>query len=84
MEGEIRRHERPDAGGSRGRNVSRKATANEIADEARTLQTSPALHPGAQPAPQVVAEILKNLASLVSELVQRVEELEARERRPVA
>ena len=54
------------------------ATANEIAHEARSIQTSPALHPGAQPAPYLVAEILKNLASLVAQLAERVEELGAR------
>jgi hypothetical protein len=54
------------------------ATANEIAQEARELESSPALRPGAQPEPVVVAEILKNLASLVAQLAERVEELSAR------
>ncbi len=70
--------ERRDASKSRTRKVSRMATANEIAHEARSIQTSPALHPGAQPAPYLVAEILKNLASLVAQLAERVEELGAR------
>jgi hypothetical protein len=50
-------------------------TANEIAQEARHLETSPALEPGAQPTPLVVAEILRNLASLVANLAEKVEEI---------
>ena len=52
---------------------------NEIAEEARTIAKSPALQAGSQPSPLVVAEILKNLASLVTELAERVEELSARD-----
>ena len=52
------------------------ATTDEIAQEARHLMTSPALNPGAQPAPIVVAEILRNLAALVAELAEQVEEIE--------
>jgi hypothetical protein len=55
------------------------ATINEIANEARELETSPALNPGSQPSPLVLAEILRNLASLVAELAERVEELSARD-----
>ena len=54
------------------------ATANEIAQEARHLETSPALSPGAQPAPYVVAEILRNLASLMADLAQQVDEIGGR------
>jgi hypothetical protein len=53
------------------------ASANEIANEAREIETSPALSPGAQPAPLVVAEVVRNLASLVAQLAERVEELGA-------
>lgn len=50
------------------------ATPNEIANEARDLAASPALAPGAQPAPLVVAELIRNLAELVSELASYVEQ----------
>lgn len=54
------------------------ATANEIAGEARAIETSPTLQPGSQPAPLIVAEMLRNLASLVADLAERVEQVERR------
>lgn len=58
--------------------VALMATVNEIAQEARAIATSPAVNPGAQPQPFVVAEILRNLAALVAQLADQVEELQAR------
>jgi hypothetical protein len=51
--------------------------ANEIANEARTLAESPAIAPGAQPTPLITAELLRNLASLVTDLAAYVEEVAA-------
>jgi hypothetical protein len=49
-------------------------TPNEIANEARELAGSPAVSPGAQPSPLILAELVRNLASLVSELAAYVEQ----------
>jgi hypothetical protein len=54
-------------------------SANEIAQEARHLAESPAVSPGAQPGPLVIAELVKNLASLVADLAEQVEELQPEE-----
>jgi hypothetical protein len=51
------------------------AMANEIGWEARTIENGPAPAPGSQPAPIVVAELLRNLASVVAELAEWVEEI---------
>lgn len=53
-------------------------TANEINNEARHLATSPSVAPGAEPPPLVLAELVRNLATLVADLAGRVEEIEAR------
>ena len=49
--------------------------ANEIAQEARAIAQAPAVNPGAEPAPLVVAELIRNLATLVAELAQLVDEM---------
>lgn len=50
------------------------ATPNEIANEAREIARSPAVAPGAQPAPLILAELVRDLALLVSELASYVEQ----------
>jgi hypothetical protein len=57
------------------RKETRVATANEIANEARDIAASSSVAPGARPEALVVAEILRNLATLVSELASHVEEV---------
>jgi hypothetical protein len=54
------------------------STVNEIANEARAIATAPAVDPGAQPAPLVVAELIRNLAALVADLAEQVESLQPR------
>ena len=54
--------------------VPDRRRANEIAQEAHTIAQAPAVNPGAQPDSLVVAELIRNLATLVAELAQLVDE----------
>jgi hypothetical protein len=54
------------------------STPNEIANEARAIETAPAVSPGAEPQPLITAELIRNLAALVADLAGQVERIDAR------